>query len=305
MTMTEQRYVQLTALAQLYLLQEYSMNERIYADAKTYTYFLENTPRQAERTAHPPTHPQNLPAENTDRPSPNSTFNSAVQPPKHRDSSPEAIPAVKTEPIAKAAPASKTEMPAVVKPALATPQAIKDPTPQTTFALEPPPPFEATDFRDLRKILGSCRPNLKILDNVPNDAEAKNYAGSQANDAPRAILLSFTHPPAKHEIFLENLATALRTYGMNFKVVEAKMIEKKSGWEALLKSTGLRLIIAAPNNYDSFPELKKYYKTTPSAPGKFLEDIPLIELRDIASYFRDPSLKQQLWQAIRDHLPQL
>lgn len=289
-----EQYVQLASLTQLYLLQEYSLRERIYSEASTYAYFLENTPRPSTATKAPlPAPAKTMPAAALPPVSPASSSNTPGKLQKATERSPTSE---------RAAASPNTPPPATEKTSLPAPETIKETKSNMAFALEAPAAYEAVDFKDIRKILSECRPGFKIVDNIPESTHV-NRIGTDLKEIPsalRAIIISFDQTDSRHLAFLENLGLAIRTCEVNCKIVNAKAIEVNHGWEPLLKANGLRFIIASSDKIEAFPELKKYYSKTTQSPGHVLGSTPLILLPEISLYFKNPSLKRELWKAIQE-----
>lgn len=293
----QDRYRELLSLAQLYLLQEYSLSDRILAESASYHYFRDYVAkRQGNKTPVSPAAPQPAPP-----------------PPKQSLAPPIPLPQPPTPKPPVAAPVAPSQesqsnvaiMAVPKRPPLPAPppvplsEAKKPPKEKTAFALEVSPKPDPMSFDELRKLAAERLPGLAIVDNVPDDSEARRLARAwdQKTEIPHVLILSFDEAP-KPRAFLNNLAKALHVHGVDAQVIRAAKIEQDQAWEGFLQSDQLKLVIASSYGIDALPNLAKHYREAAKQARHFLGDVPLLLLSDVAFYLREPTLKPSLWSAI-------
>lgn len=272
----KKQYQELVALTQKYLMQEFALRDRKSTDYQTYMYFKQSAKQdriQEQKELQPapsypvsatPARPQALP---TPVPSP------IVPPPQDAVIKPEPVPPAQ----------SKTD----------------SSTKKSFFERDPMPPAPDSDFGDIPKIVADKFPTQKLLDYVLGDDEAKkiNTGWQTETPMPEILLLSFNESP-KQKAFLTNMAKAIQFRLGTVTIFSAQKIEHDKGWEAILRSKTLRLIIASDCNLSTFPLLMKHYREVPKQAKHFLGKVPLYLLSDLSLYLKEPQLKPSLWQAI-------
>lgn len=298
----KQRYTELIALAQLHLLQEYAISDRLYAEKETYAYFRSQAARQATPSPSSRQVSTQIPAASPITKA--STTAPTPPPPKAKDSIAtanelEKIPVTIEQP--KAIPASIEKK----APFSSIPQEVSKTKgakeiEKSSFALEMPPAAEEVDLNDIRKIISERVPHLKLIDDIPKDTEAKKNAALWQNKqpVPQVMILSFDET-LKQKVFLDDLCFALEIYGIHAKIFSTYKIEQEKGWEPILKTQELRLVIANSHGIHGFPELMKHYREVPRQARHYLQNIPLFLLSDLSFYFKEPALKLSLWKALQ------
>lgn len=297
MTTPRERYAELLSLAQLYLMQEHSLSDRILSDKGAYDYFKAFAAQRqaAARTAPPQTIARPAPAAPPPQPIANTppvpVRTAPVQPPQQK---PIPLPEQQTlqEPVV-----LKT------KEEVVDTKAQDSPPHSFRFALTPQTPAVGVPLDDLRKLASEHLPQLKLLDAVPDDALAREMSKAWEKTAvvPQAAILSFNEQ-GPHQLFLKHVAFAAEMMGLTAAVIPAGKIEAKKGWEEFLSSPTLKCVIGCGNGIASLTSLEKQRKESAKNGTTLLGTRPLIVLSDISFYMQEPSLKRSLWKSLRDHL---
>lgn len=272
-------FTELLDLTKRYLLQEYSISDRLFSEKETYDYFrayaLQN--KKAEHAGQV-------------------KGNQAVPVcPKVAN-----VPSVpKVPPVANVPPVPKV---ANVPPTERIKKEENVETSQTSqrpeLKLEQPAAAQAADFTELRKIIREKLPQVHLLDHLPDDTEAKALAAGWAKEkqAAQILILSFDEPP-KHQLFLANIAKALQMFGFHAIVTNGLKIENK-----ILQSKELKLIVASSAGFYNLPELQKHHREDTRQGRHYIGDQQLLLLSDIGFYLKEPGLKPSLWKALKELL---
>ena len=185
-----------------------------------------------------------------------------------------------------------------------------------SIELEPMGSLEGVDLKDIRKFFEETLPSQVVLDDIPSDEEAKKIQKplNKIIHISEVIVLSFNEV-VKHRIFLENLAIAVDSSLTHAKgrstsdsgkprasLISAVDLEQEIGWKGVLESKGLRLIIASHQGIYAFPELMEHYREVAKRGELYLGNVRLCLLSDLSLYFKEPKLKIDLWQALREML---
>jgi hypothetical protein len=284
----QDQYQELVAFAQLYLFQEYTVEEWLIADSKTHQEFREYARQQKSQSASAPL-PIPLKVENPTTP--------AITPPTVKS------PPTYVEKPKNSIQASLPKSPPSPPP-LSSPQTV--PAFQASnklFNLEPLSGKTEIDFSSIRKYMQEKCPNQLILNEIPSDTEAKKIKNQWQMPAtePEIIILAYNEGP-KQLIFLENIAKAIQQLSVHAVVISAHKIEQEKGWESLLKSGRLRLVISSHHGMQILPGLMKHYNEIAKQGKQFLDRIPLCLLTDVSIYIKEPKLKIPLWQSIKNFL---
>lgn len=307
---------ELISLTHSYLLQEYPLDKRIFAEQETYAYFKQYALQQRQK-------PQQPPVKSTTATPPAPLIKAQSAP--SISSVPETIAAA----IPKAQPVtgSKIDIPLMTSSVELTkdsinsslaespkqspaPLAISTPkneplppkTVQKKVALLELQPMDAPvipDLHDLRSLVQQQSPSTAILDTIPSDTIAKQVSNQwkQQAQTPEVIILTFNESE-KYLAFLHNVAKAVRLHSTPANLSSAEKIEQAKEWDKLLASQKLRLIIASDYGIYALPGLMQYYKEDSSKARCYLGNIPLLLLPDLSVYFKEPTLKASLWKAI-------
>ncbi len=278
-------YAETIALTQLYLAQEYELEQRVFAEKHSYEFFKNYVLSKRAQPSTPMKPPAPVP----------------IQKEEVQMKQEVAVPA---PPIPKASPTTtpvvaKTEPPLPASPPSAPPK-IEKPANNNKFVLEPLGPAEAVDLTGIRKI---AKEHVALIDTIPDDSEAKrvNKGWDAMIGMVDVAILSFNEN-AKHQAFLKNVGIAIETLGCKSQLMSAQKIEQEKGWTRLLDEGKLRLVIASDYGIYTLPELLKQHREVPKQAKHFLGKIPLFLLSDIAFYLKEPSLKPSLWKALKELL---
>lgn len=267
MKSVKQHYLDLLSLTQVYLLQEYTLNERIIADRDTHAFFraeaARSLPKQRPQQVGsiPPDLPSTLPPK---APPP---VPARTQPPRPPAKSPAAVPPPLPLPYSPDAPSSHSAKSSELK---------------TLFAPEDPQPAPPIFLDDVRKIMREHLPHIPIIDSIPDDAEAVRLGNlwMETKEMPPLVILSFDEIP-KHRAFLANIVKALEIYGIPAEVYAGR----DKGW----MSQEIRLLIASSANFSFHKEVKE-------------NNIPILLLSNLEVYFKEPKQKQSLWENLKSFL---
>lgn len=291
----QQQYSELLTLTKAYLLQEFPRDGWISTDLANYSTFKHHAPplnNTNQQISSPKNAPVSLPPktavqiERITIPSSITVHTEAQQ-----------TPLIKPVPRQPAKPVSKEK---VIK-SQPEKQVAQQSSPH--ISLEPIGPPASVDFSELRKILTDRVPALQIIDTIPNDDEAKLINNTWQNPVviPTVVILSYQETP-QEQALLQNLAKAIQTKLAPATIISAQKIDKENGWEALLQSKELRLIITSTHGLNAFPSAMKHYREAPKLAKSYLGKVSLCLLSDLSIYLKEPKLKPALWQAICDHL---
>lgn len=282
----DEDYADLVAMTQLHLLQEYSRRDWLMTDSTTYEYFKNYA---STRSSHKISREvrQDVPSDSPSNARKHCEVDKAKTyggegsakdcspPPKDPEKC--SLPLESPRPAKQPTPSIPPEP--TKNPAPSSPSNKSTPEPQPTTASEKPftsielhplssPP--TTDFSSIRKTLMEKFPAQRILDEIPDDVEAKKISQQwkkQSTTPAVAILSSDEHP--KHRVFLNNLAKAIEVCYCPASVISA---------EDLQTSKGLHLLITS----------KKIENM----------EIETLQIASIEEYLRDPLLKAELWEEI-------
>lgn len=284
MTAPQEQFSQLLAITKNYLLQEHSINERILAETETYSFFralaIQNQKKQEPK------------------PIIKETTRHALNPPPQNQTIINRLP-LKEESQPLNPPTQKVEN-EQIKPLVEKPPVPKENiAPSTKLKLDLTATAPATDFNELRKIIKEKLPHLHLIDQLPDDSEAKMLAKSWSNEKKPAqvLILSFDEPP-KHQLFLANIAKALQLFGFHAVIANPMKIE----WQQTLQSKDLKLIVAGSAGFHSLTELQKLHREDPRQGRHYIGDQQLLLLSDISFYLKEPALKPSLWKALKELL---
>lgn len=241
MMTSQERYLELLTFTKLYLQQEHASNDRILSEPETYTYFktyaLQNQKNKTQ--SHQPKQPSiqtqsvaKLPLTEISQVVVNKPFNnnSAVSMPSTSQSTKyeAATDNVISEKSNVVPTAVKAPLNAIV-PATQSEKMSDNPRNSTghVFNLELPAPLKPLDFSNLRKIIHEKLPLMRLVEQFPDDTEAKSLANlwSQEKKIPQVLILSFDENP-KHQAFLANIRIALEVIGIDTQVANASKMER-------------------------------------------------------------------------------
>jgi hypothetical protein len=291
-------YAELLSLTQLFLLREHALTDIRIADPTLLAFFRKkiaaspslhqakkteittSTPLQTSQRTPMPERSTSLP------PSPD------PRPPETR---PEPLPSPTLPPPTKPGPSPPDPQPPVIQD-----KSRKISRDSKKLDLEPlAEPLTFLDHRDFWKLFSTLFPELTLCESVPHDGFAKKLKNAWLNDQviPPVIILSF-QDGEKQLTFLKNLAQAISLRLAPARVLSASKLEKEKGWENILKTPTLRLVIASDYGLYLQPGLMHFYREIPKQGKHFLNHIPLLLLSDISLYLKEPQLKSLMWRAI-------
>lgn len=259
-------YSELVTLTELYLLREFSQQEKVMVDPSIYKDYCDfyRAKVALKKVNNPPV---------TVKP---------IQP------SPAPLPKPSPAPIQKVVQQEVKESTQLDKDEIA-PKASK-------HKLEKDVPSEQVEFNDFKKIAADLFPHLTILEKVPSDLEAQNLKMSwQTASAVTPLVILSLIQEEKQQLFLHHLAQAMSCQFGQTTVFSAASYEKEKRWDQLLNHPNLKFIIISETCFSKLSTLKQYYK---QEGGLFLEKIPLLLLPDLSLYIKEPKLKPLLWQKI-------
>lgn len=300
MTPIKKCYAELLALTQVFLLREYSPKEVKTVDPAVFGFLQRKMKTSSLNQTRSPSKPipSILPASTV----PRATTNPPSTEPRPPETPPEPIPSPKPEPR----PPNPLPPPTQPEPSPTEPQPpiIQDKVNKTNFHskelnLETLAVPQAREQREFWKIFPTLFPELRLCESIPSDSVAQKLKNAWLNDQviPPVIILSF-HQEEKQLNFLKNLAQAISLRLAPARVLSASKGEKENGWENILNSPHLRLVIASDYGLYMQPALMRFYREMPQQGKHFLNHIPLLLLSDLALYLKEPQLKPLLWRAI-------
>ncbi|WP_420422341.1 hypothetical protein [Simkania sp.] len=163
--------------------------------------------------------------------------------------------------------------------------------------LHPPAKPAPTQSNRMGTLLKSITPELFLHDTPLPDEKAKRVknAWNEKSLVPEIpILFQGTH----YRFFLENLAKAISLTFAPSRVIEMTSFEQEKKWDLFLESPKLKFILCPDHLIFSSKELLPFYKENPGQKTRFLGNIPLLLLPDLALYYKDPYLKRSLWNVL-------
>lgn len=294
MIFSQKRYFELLALTKQYLLQEFLINDKIFTEAETYSYFKTHVLQNKKQPDHSKIEKIKPILEKT-----------VVSPPLIAKVENKESEKFCESNLIKVIPNPPTPKPKNEIRNHPVPRAEEEAISHRSliFKLDPPTTLPTTDFTELRKIIHEKLPKVQFFDQLPDDSEAKQLANSWAKEkqAAQVLILSFDEPP-KHQLFLSNIAKALQLFGLHAVVANAIKMERHQEWLKMLQSKELKLVIASSSSFFNLPELQKHYREEAKQARHYLGEHLLLLLSDIGFYFKEPALKPSLWKALKELL---
>lgn len=304
----KEKLAELAALTQIYLLQNNTAQGRLLTDPKTFEFFQADAKKRKSV-------PQNIIPQTTiqnDKVTQDLSSSTAVSriippvpklAPKH-NRLPLPLPQP-TQQSVKHDPNIDTSL--ISQSAIEESSTAKDEKKsnkkKTFFELDPPKLIDTPDLNDIKQAVLIHLPGQKVIDEILSDQSVKSTFANWKDSAlaSEVVILSF-NDNSKQNAFLFNIALAIKHQLASATVVSALQIDQEQGWEQLLQSKKLRLIIAAGHAIQAIPGAMQYYREMPKQGKSFLSKAPLYLISDIALYFKEPQLKSSLWQVLRDIL---
>lgn len=308
MTPLQEQYTELNALVQLYLLQEFPKGTWLPADPDHFAYFKQHALQQQKKAQ------QQAPVQIALVPVPvSSSIPIPIPVPAPVSASvsvpvpvPEQPPILRQKSDTDTGTGTEketgTETNSETNSGKETNSGTGTGTGRRSLSLEPMAqhqPIDVSDFRAVISEISERFPGLKMIDEIPDDTAARNIKNGwqRAAVVPEVILLSFNETP-RQLAFLSNVARAIQLRLGPAAVMQASKIEQAKGWDALLESTTLKLVVAPDYGIYMLPELTKHYRESHKQAQRFLGKVPLCLLSDVSLYLREPQLKPALWKAL-------
>lgn len=166
--------------------------------------------------------------------------------------------------------------------------------------LEPMQSPAQDSFDDVRKRVQTSLSNLQILNEIPDDREARTIAeGWRRRSSVPEILLLAHEESVQARALLANLAKAIALSIGRCDLISVQQIERSNRWDDYLDRSRVRLVVAPDHAIYQVQAAMDRYKEEASTSRRFLGGVPLLLLSDLPRYFHDPKRKAALWQAIR------
>lgn len=281
-----EEYAQLTALAQLYLMQEYPSSGWIPASPENWQFIRAEALKMAAKQPAPPPQPPLQPMRQA-----------PVQPSPAPPPSPKSLPRQPLQqPSTLPAPKPQTTSANVLPPS------NKEVKETSYLKLEPIPSCEIESLEDLKSIYQTKFPDYPVIDSPPSDSEAKELQQLWKTQGicPEIALLSFGEPQ-NQQLFMQNIAKALHIRYGSAGVIDARKLEEENQWDKFLDNKKLRLVIACDYAIYGLNQLMTHYRET-AGPLRHLNEVPLLLISDLSLYLKEPKLKPSLWKALSEAL---
>jgi hypothetical protein len=175
-----------------------------------------------------------------------------------------------------------------------------------TYSTHPPPtpvPSITTDnpkksiHSPIKNTLQRIAPNLKLIDQIPSDKQAKLIANGWKEKILNAeVILLVCDSSANTLKFLKALAKAIDQHLAKVKILMAERLEQQGRWDLFLDKNSSRLIIAS-DEIQKLPNLMRFYKSVPTHDQFFLDKAPLLILSP-SSIYESLEHKALLWKTL-------
>ncbi len=161
----------------------------------------------------------------------------------------------------------------------------------------PPPPKAEAKSDPIKALLQKVAPSMKLVEEVPDDAEAKKIAtGWKEKIADAEVILLACETDPETLDLLKNLAKAIDTHLGKTKILPAERLEKEKRWDLFLQKNTFRLVLAS-DGVKKLPELMQFYRALPAQGLHFLDKTPLFVLAPAATY-KAIEQKAALWKTL-------
>lgn len=267
----KEQLLELSALTQRYLLQEYGAKEWLTSDLENFLHFK----TEAQLAKKVPTSagvsiPQSVIASPPSEPSPQKLEAPPPPPLKQRVE----------KPLEKLVEKKAVPLP---------PEEKKQVANKPQFELEPLPKPQPADFSELRPLIAEKLPKLALRDSIPEQKNVLSPAGNA-----QAILLA----PSTNT-FLPSVAQAITTQLAPAILLDPEEMERQKAWEALTATPSARLLLVDDLTLRAYPALLKLYRPSDHPQGGTLGRIPALILSDVANLPLDPARKRTLWNDLK------
>lgn len=289
MTFSE-KYAELIALSKLYILQEFSPKDWKNSESEAFQFFKEYAQQNRPQPSPTPviaTSPiSNIPQGQSTR----MPITPSAPPQIVKQASAPNPPIQKEKPKAKE-----------IKQELAGTDNTKSNV-ERTFELQPLPSAEVHDLNDIKQILRERFPSHLILEQIPDDEEAKKISKHwmQAEQPVKVIVLT-GEMIAANDIVLSNMTNAIHAQLVPATILPAATLSDEKKCEALINSP-LQLIIVSTSVLQSLPHLKKHFREEAEQKKQFLGKIPLCLIAETSELTKNPKLKVALWSYLKQIL---
>ncbi|MBS0604615.1 MAG: hypothetical protein JSS60_06205 [Verrucomicrobia bacterium] len=156
---------------------------------------------------------------------------------------------------------------------------------------------ETDNFSQIKKTLLRIAPAIKLIDEVPDDAQAKKVAGAWREKIPDAeVILLACETDAETLELLKSLGKAIDQHLARAKIVPAEKLEREKRWDLFLQKNSFRLIVAS-DGMQKCLDLMRLYRAVPASSQFFLDKTPLLPLSP-ASLYKSLEHKALLWKTL-------
>lgn len=277
-------FFSLVKLMQAHLEENSAPKEWLYVEKESYDFFKAHHTKNLNK---PSVKQVTLPQEKK------APLRISTPPPKQ--ASPP-MPSLPVKPVVNKPEAS----PPVAEPIMPTPAPKPTSSKTKKFSLQPLEKIPDSDFTGIKKTYQELFPQETLLIDAPDDSEARALVQAWKESTPAApILILCFNESEKEKLFLKNLAKALRLTYAPAALVDAPKVEQDNGWDALLASPTLKLIITSDYPLYNLAGAMKLYREEQRQALRFLKKTPLFLLSDISLYLKEAHLKGSLWQALK------
>jgi hypothetical protein len=205
------------------------------------------------------------------------------------------LPHFKKQQVEKIVPAEIKAIPALVitKPTFpAKPKLIVEPKKQTIVLEKPKPVDPSPPSSKMATLIHQVAPQLFLHKEAPRDDYAKQI---KTEFLLPKFPLFYSKNLEAHRPFLENIAKALESLTRSSRLVDIEPIEKQN----LFEEGPFSCIIAADETIFSSSHLIAHFRETPASGKRWLGNVPLFLLPDLALYKKDHNLKRALWLELK------
>ena len=207
------------------------------------------------------------------------------------------------------APLKQDVLPALPMRPLPKPVVMEKPQPKkeplVSETSTPPPKKEqprsappvSDNYEGIKSTLNRIAPHLALVDEVPDDAQAKKLASAWKEKIPdvEVILLACQTDNDTLDL-LKSLGKAIDQHLGRAKILPAEKLEKENRWDLFLQKNPFRLIVAS-DGLKQLPQLMRFYHAVPAQSQAFLDKIPLLELSS-ATFYKAIENKAHLWKLL-------
>jgi hypothetical protein len=151
-------------------------------------------------------------------------------------------------------------------------------------------------FDEVKKGIRKMAPTLHLVDEIPDDAQAKRLASSWQEKLP-GVEVALLSCEAEASSLLKNLEKAITERLAKAEVVNAVEMEREKKWDLLFLRNRFRLIIAS-HDVKKHLSLMSFYQENPAQGNLLLNKTPLLILEQASLYHSSSEKKALLWKTI-------